>query len=152
MKQRIIFSLEKKKKESDFSLKLEKQIWRFIQRTEKRRTKEVNNAEKISEEDSQEDFPAKLDNKSGERINEDRNWNDNDAYIYIFRANGRAVFFYLIAVITFNGDKEDIYFSVIITSWGVETINQRIDFYFIRSLTVTLSFYLLLFWRTMSDG
>lgn len=25
-------------------------------------------------------------------------------------------FFYLIAVITFNGDKEDIYFSVIITS------------------------------------
>lgn len=37
-------------------------------------------------------------------------------YIYIVRANGRAVFFYLIAVITFNGDKEDIYFSVIITS------------------------------------
>lgn len=37
--------------------------------------------------------------------------------IYIYsQSQWKGVFFYLIAVITFNGDKEDIYFSVIITS------------------------------------
>lgn len=146
-------------KKKDFALNWgrEKQISGFVQRIEKGRTKEINNAEKISEKDSQEG-PAKLDNKSGERINEDRNWNDNDVYKYIYvysQIQWKGGFFYLIAVITFNGDKEDIYFSVIITSWrvkGVGTINQRIDFYFIRSLILTLSVSLLLFWRTMSDG
>lgn len=81
-------------KKKDFALNWgqEKQISGFVQRIEKGRTK-INNAEKISEKDSQEG-PAKLDNKSGERINEDRNWNDNDVYkyIYIVRANGRAFF------------------------------------------------------------
>lgn len=37
--------------------------------------------------------------------------------IYIYsQSQWKGGFFYLIAVITFNGDKEDIYFSVIITS------------------------------------
>lgn len=72
-------------KKKDFALNWgrEKQISGFVQRIEKGRTKEINNAEKIAEKDSQEG-PAKLDNKSGERINEDRNWNDNDVYKYIY--------------------------------------------------------------------
>lgn len=156
---KYIFVREIVSKKKDFALNWgrEKQISGFVQRIEKGRTKEINNAEKIAEKDSQEG-PAKLDNKSGERINEDRNWNDNDVYKYIYiysQSQWKGGFFYLIAVITFNGDKEDIYFSVIITSWrvkGVGTINQRIDFYFIRSLILTLSVSLLLFWRTMSDG